>query len=98
MMLADVHEIAGGGPGDEPLEDWQYQCCRCERVGKLDHLYEFQRMLGTCDDDRCLEARVAELLACEEQVELLKFVKVGPAMETEYRSSPVPQGEDPFGD
>ncbi len=67
-------EVAGGEQQPE-LEPGRYVCCQCERVGKLDHLLEFQRMLGTCDEDACLEARVKELLDCEERDQQLKWRK-----------------------
>lgn len=92
-------EIAGGEAQFEELEWSQYRCSECGHVGKVDDQLPYQWMLGTCDEDKCLLARVKALLECEEQVDRLKFAKRGPAMETVYRPVPVTRnGDDPFGE
>ena len=63
----DIPEPRAECPGyaeAEELEPGYFQCVKCERVERDDRL-KFQRDLGTCDRDACLESRVQELLAIE---------------------------------
>ena len=53
----------------EEMDYGYFQCVKCGRVERLDDLLPFQRMLGTCDRDQCLESRVQELLAIEARVD-----------------------------